>query len=106
MLPVDSPFRQSNGRRGGVATEVVKAQQRTADDSVAEHDALHSKYGRIRRGVQGVEHPLVRVHAAQRVDAKGEIEDRRVTRQARTAAQQIRQGEVVGPHERQPVLES
>ena len=45
------------------------------------------KQGRIGRGVKLGEHSLVRIRRPRRVRAEGDIEDRRVVWQARTAAQ-------------------
>ena len=57
---------------------------------MAEHHAVRRKQGRIRRGVKVGEHSLVRIRRHPRVRAEGEIEDRRVAWQARTAAQDLR----------------
>ena len=64
------------------------------------------KQGSIRRGVKVGEHSLVRIRPALRVRAEGEIEDRRVAWKARTAAQDLRKGQIVGPDECQPIVKS
>ena len=65
---------------------VVDGHQRAADDATCPSSTLlHAKQRSIRRGVKVGEHSLVRIRAALRVGAEGEIEDRRVARQARSS---------------------
>ena len=97
MLRGGAPFKSRIGHVGRAATEVVNGHQRPADDSEPEEHALHAKQGSIRRGVKVGEHSLVRIRPALRVRAEGEIEDRRVAWEARTAAQDLRKGQIVGP---------
>ena len=70
------------------------------------YDALRCKQGSIRRGVKVGEHSLVRIRPTLRVRAEGEIEDRRVAWKARTAAQDLRKGQIVGPDKCQPIVKS
>ena len=67
---------------------------------------MRRKQGRIGRGVKVGEHSLVRIRRPRRVRAEGDIEDRRVVWQARTAAQDLRKGQIVGPDKCQPVVKS
>ena len=67
---------------------------------------MRRKQGRIRRGVQFGDHPLVRVCGSRRVCAEGEIEDRRIRRKGRTATHDFRKGQVVGPDESHPIVKS
>ena len=48
------------------------------------------------------EYSLVRIRSALRVRAEGDIQNRRVAWQARTAAQDLGERQIVGPDERQP----
>ena len=70
------------------------------------NDAVRAKQGRIRRGVKVGEHSLVRIRPPCASVPKVDIEDRRVVWQARTAAQDLRKGQIVGPDECQPVVKS
>ena len=77
-----------------------------ADNARAEVHAMRRKQRSIRRGVKVGEHSLVRIRRPGRVGAEGEIEDRRVVRKARTAAQDLRKGQIVGPDECQAIVKS
>ena len=67
---------------------------------------MRRKQGSIRRGVKFGEYSLVRIRRAGRVVAEGEIENRRVLRKARTAAQDLRKGQIVGPDKCQAIAKS
>ena len=105
MLAGGAPFRIRLADVGRAAAEVVDGHHRPADNSMAEQRAMRAKQGGIRRGVKVGEHLLVRIRPALRVRAEGEIDDRRVAWKARTAAQDLRKGQIVGPDERQPTAE-
>ena len=96
----------SNGRVGRVATEVVNGHQPAADNARAEVHAVRRKQGSIRRGVKFGEYSLVRIRCSGRVGAEGEIENRRVLWKARTAAQDLRKRQIVGPDKRHAIVKS
>ncbi len=106
MLLGGAPFKSRMATSAVLRARLVNGHHRSADHPRAEVDALHPKQGRIRRRVKLGEHSLVRIRPALRVGAEGQIEDRRIAWKARTAAQDLRQGQFLGPDERQPVLKS
>ncbi len=101
-----APLNSRIGHVGRLATEVGDGQQRSADGSLAEVHALRGKQRCIGRGVKLAEQPLVRERHARRVRPKNDIQDGRVVRQARTAPQGFRHGQVVEPGKCQSVVKS
>ena len=67
---------------------------------------MRRKQGSIRRGVKFGEYSLVRIRRSRGVGAEGEIENRRVLWKARTAAQDLRKGQIVGPDKCQAIVKS
>ena len=65
-----------------------------------------AKQGSIRGRVQVGEHSLVRIRPTLRVSHQVQVYDRRTAWQVRTAPQDLLEGQVVGPEERQPVLKT
>ncbi len=61
---------------------------------------------RIRGGAQVGDHSLVRIRRTYRVGPERQIENCRLVRQARRAAQDLRQGEIVPPDEGQAIVKS
>ncbi len=106
MLVRRRAVQQSNRRTGRVATQVVDGQQRSADDSLSQEDALPRKQGGIGRFAKLGEQLLVRKRGPRRVGAERDIKDRRVFRKARAAAQDLLKGQIVGPDKCQPVVKS
>ena len=106
MLVGAAPFNSRTATSAVRASELVDGHQRSADDSGAEVHAVPRKQGRIGPGVEVGEHPLVRIRGPRRVRAERHIEDRRVVWQARTAAQDLRKGQIVEPDKCQPVVKS
>ena len=99
-------MQQSNGRVDRVANDRIDRHHRSADDAVAHVDALHTKQRGVRGGVQVGEHPLVRIGRSRQVGAEGQKEDRRVGWQAGTAAEEIRERQIVGPGEGGPSIKA
>ena len=106
MLPGGAPFKSRMATSAVRRAQIVDGHQRSADNAGAEVHALRRKQGRIGRGVKFGEHSLVRIRRPRRVRAERQIEDRRVVWQARTAAQDLRKGQIVGPDKCQPVVKS
>ena len=96
----------SNGGVGRVATEIVNGHQPAADNARAEVHAIRRKQGSIRRGVKFGEYSLVRIRRSRRVGAEGEIENCRVLWKARTAAQDLRKRQIVGPDKCHAIMKS
>ena len=67
---------------------------------------MRRKQGSIRRGVKLGEYSLVCIRRSGGVGAEGEIEDRRMVWKARTAAQDLRKGQLVGPDKGQAIAKS
>ena len=67
---------------------------------------MRRKQGSIRRGVKVGEHSLVRIRPTLRIGAEGEIDNCRVGWKARTATQDLRKGQIVGPDKRQAIVKS
>ena len=101
-----SPFRIRIASTGRVATEIVNRHQSAADYTRAEIHAMRRKQRSIRRGVKIGDHSLVRIRRSCRVGAEGEIENRRMLRKARTAAQDLRKRHVVGPDKGHAIVKS
>ena len=89
-----------------MATQFVNGYQPAADNASADVYAVSRKQGSIRRGVKFGEYSLVRIRRSGRVVAEREIENRRVVRKARTAAQDLRKGQFVGPDKCQAIAKS
>ena len=73
---------------------------------MAKHRAHRAEQRGIRGGVELGKHALVRVRPTLRIHAESHIENRRVGREARAAAQDLRKGQFVGPDERQPFVKA
>ena len=94
------------GHVGRVAGKAADGHHRPADDSMSEQRGERSEHRGVGRGVKVGEHLLVGIRPALRVRAEGQIDDRRVARKARDAAQDVRQRQLVGPDEGQAIAKS